>query len=240
MSTKTALLEVDKTSSQGSPATAQISIQGDGIHVATRTPSTGDINTTCQKLAGKHMCHGFSYDRVKRNALLHERCHVGALGVACIIHIQLIQRKEGHTTKLFILETLHQTSRGRVSINNYMEQGILSSNLHSSLILFIRQLKVLHHQAKVLHAHLQPFTNYNLFQGIQSHRSSTWHTLTHIKQGLPANFLGLGNLVTNLIDGTPLFLTRVSHFSTLSLLLVHCTFEILQQLGLLLKFLAFG
>mmetsp|Transcript_7407 Transcript_7407/g.16417 ORF Transcript_7407/g.16417 Transcript_7407/m.16417 type:complete len:407 (+) Transcript_7407:2130-3350(+) len=186
------------------------------------------------------MLHSTTHGRIEGDALLHERSHVVGIRVTNIVHIELIQRKKRHTTKFVLFQPCHELGSSGISIDNDVKQRVLSSNLNSSLILWIRQVKVLHHQSKVLNTNSKLLLHHNVLQGIQSHGSGTRHGLLHIVESLARSFTCLRHLVGQLVDGTPLLFPRVGHFVTNTFLLVHITLHVLQQLGLGLEVLPFG
>mmetsp|Transcript_12659 Transcript_12659/g.21560 ORF Transcript_12659/g.21560 Transcript_12659/m.21560 type:complete len:227 (-) Transcript_12659:58-738(-) len=184
------------------------------------------------------MLHCTANNWIKRDALLHERSDVCALGIANTVNFQLIEGKEGDTTKLFFLQAFHDPCRSIICIYNDVEQRVLRCNLHGSLVLLISKVEILNHQSEILHPHGEFLGNNNVFQSIKARRSCKGHRSLHIVKSSTRSLFCLSDFIGEFTNRTPLLFPRVSHFITKTLLLIHTSLQFIQHFCLLLKIFA--
>mmetsp|Transcript_17909 Transcript_17909/g.51332 ORF Transcript_17909/g.51332 Transcript_17909/m.51332 type:complete len:553 (+) Transcript_17909:2406-4064(+) len=161
------------------------------------------------------------------------RRNIGCIGVRNIVNLETIEGQKGDSSKLFLLQALHQTGGSRVSIDNDVEQAVFGSNLDGGVELGVLDVKVFHQKAVVLLPDADTLLLYDGSKSIKALGGGPRHHLAHVGHGLLGTVLGLGDALGQLFEGAPLLLPRFGHLIAKLLLFFDGAGEGLEVLTLL-------
>jgi hypothetical protein len=85
------LVSVNVSAGQGTLATAEITFEGNGIHVEATAPGGSLVDVCSEELLAKNMLHGPVDLGVIFDASGDHRRNIGCIGVGNIIHLEAIQ-----------------------------------------------------------------------------------------------------------------------------------------------------